>query len=142
MFDILFTYVLLPLPMCVCCIRPLLFNKALPRHLSQSSAVKIIMLLAKKPKEVPLSTAQAGEAAMVAEGTAGAVVVAAVGTAGAMEAAAAVETKRGSPRKTTAMRTKKKAAQEQKMRAGRPEKKPWSPNEKKQLLRSEGLLRT
>ena len=121
MFDILFTYVLLPLPMCVCCIRPLLFNKALPRHLSQSS-----MVLAKNPKV----------------GTAGAVVVAAVGTAGAMEAAAAVETKRGSPRKTTAMRTKKKAAQEQKMRAGRPEKKPWSPNEKKQLLRSEGLLRT
>ena len=126
MFDILFTYVLLPLPMCLCCIRPLLFNKALPRHLSQSSTVKIIMLLANNPKV----------------GTAGAVVVAAVGTAGAMEAGAAVETKRGSPRKTTAMRTKKKAAQEQKMRAGRPEKKPWSPNEKKQLLRSEGLLRT
>ena len=126
MFDILFTYVLLPLPMCVCCIRPLLFNKALPRHLSQISTVKIIMVLAKNPKV----------------GTAGAVVVAAVGTAGAMEAAAAVETKRGSPRKTTAMRTKKKAAQEQKMRAGRLEKKPWSPNEKKQLLRSEGLLRT
>ena len=55
----------------------------------------------------------AGVAAAV--GTAGAMEAAAVETVGTIEAAAAMETKRGSPRKTTTMRTKKEAAKKQKM---------------------------